>query len=95
MQRKYLLNIQQISGVFHKHYFLGGISPLKRTPQTQFIQEDQFKINEIEEGEKMLDEYTERITEQTENGIESSNEFINDNNKRETPHNHKDGCESH
>jgi len=26
MQRKYLLNIQQILGVFYKHYILGGIN---------------------------------------------------------------------
>ena len=69
------------------------VSPHRR-PHTQFIQ-DNFYINEIEEGERMLDEYAERITDQTENGIESSDEIINDNNKRVTLQNHKEGSESH
>ena len=43
----------------------------------------------------MLDDYANRITDQTEYGIESSEEIVNDNNKRVTLQNHKEGSESH
>ena len=69
------------------------ISP--RRPETQFV-ENLFQINNIEEGENMIDDYTERLVDLSQqNGLETSNEFINNNNKRVTSQDHKEGGESH
>ena len=43
----------------------------------------------------MINDYANRITDQTEYGIKSSEEVVNDNNKRVTLQNHKKGNESH
>ena len=92
-------SLTQISASFNVPSPLGPIwsplSPVRRAPQTQFKQNNQTSIEEIEEGERIIDEYTERITDQTENIMESSEEFVNDNNKRVAPHNHREGVDSH
>ena len=40
------------------------VSPIRR-PETKFIQENFFQISGIEEGEKVIDAYTERLVNQT------------------------------